>query len=215
LRSFATTAAVSPEDLFLDLPELPIPSHGALDAGVDCEEQGQPLPWLSIEPSPIYHGPTSSFPLTIHCLLFPNCEDCFFVEWRGPDLLSPLTYSEDVFGFLRSTLPGGPVRWLSTRLSITSRFSGQTVVDLPFTISPSNWSADSLSRFQLHVYDALLHWVSYWCRDASFDQFVVQLAIWPWRDRQQRGGIEHMEKNYSEISPLDPGFFVHNIISNF
>jgi hypothetical protein len=116
-----------------------------------------------------------------------------------------------VFAFLHSTLPG-KVSWLNTRLSITSRLSGQTVVDLPFRISPSEWCADSLSNFQLRVYDVLLHWVSHGHHGTSSDQFVLQLAIWPW---QQGAGIEHMEGNFSETSLLDPEFFVHNIISNF
>ncbi|CRL30648.1 unnamed protein product [Penicillium camemberti] len=214
LRNFGTTASIEPEDLPLGLPEIPIPSHVA-DAWDNCEELDRSLSWLSLQPSPIYYGPTS-FPLTIHCLLFSSCEDCCFVEWRGPDLFAPLTCSEDVFAFLHSTLPG-EVSWLNTRLSITSRLSGQTVVDLPFTISPSEWCADSLSSFQLRVYDVLLHWVSNWCqcRCTSLDQFVLQLAIWPWQDRQRGGEIEHMEGKLAETSLLDPGYFVHNIISNF
>ena len=211
MQNFETTAPTKPEDLFLSLPEIPIPH--IVDAWDGCEEQDRSLSWLPFPPSQIYYGPTS-FPLTIHCLLFPSWEDCCFVEWRGPDLFSTLTCSEDVFAFLHSTLPS-EMSWLNTRLSITSRLSGQTVVDLPFTISPSEWCADSLSNFQLRVYEVLLHWVSHGCQDASIDQFVLQLAIWPWRDRQQGAGIEHKEENFPETDLLDPGFFVYNIISNF
>jgi hypothetical protein len=199
---------MKPEDLFLGLAEVSNPSHTE-GAWNDGEEQDRLLPWLPFPPS-IYYGPTS-FPLTIHCLLFPSCEDCCFVDWRGPDLFSSLTCSEDVFAFLRSTLPG-EVSWLNTRLSITSRHSGQTVVDIPFVISQSEWCSDSLSSFQFRVYDVLLHWISHGYHDTTFDQYVLQLAIWPW---QQGAGTGHVEGTFLETSLLDPGFFVHNIISNF
>jgi hypothetical protein len=130
LRNFRLTAPVRPEDVTLGFPEASISSH-VVGAWNDCEEQDRPLPWLPFQPSPRYYGP-ASFPLTIHCLLFSSCEDCCFIEWRGPGLFSSLTCREDVFAFLHSTLPG-EVSWLNTSLTITSRLSGSRSLVRNFT----------------------------------------------------------------------------------
>lgn len=214
MRKFESADSTNSEELVLGLPELSIP-HLELDAGNGVEQRVQSLPRIPFRPSLFYCGPTG-LPLTIRCLLFPIRDPCCFVEWRGPDLFSPYTCSEDVFTFLNFLFPGEPVGWLNTRLSITSRLSGEIVVDLPFTILPSDIYTESLRCFQLLVNGVLMRLISCWCQDTCFNQFMLHLAIWPWQNRPQEGyAFEHREEGRSDKSLLEPEAFVQNIVGNF
>lgn len=215
MRKCESADSINSEDPISAPLEPSVRSPLAPDAGIALEQQVQPLPRPSFRPPLFRCGPTS-WPLNIHYLFFPTRDHRFFVEWKGPDLFSRCTSSEDVFTFLNFLFPGEPVIWLNTRLSIISRLSGEIVVDLPFTILRSNIYTESLRCFQLLFDSVLIHWISCWSRDTSFDQFVLELAIWPWQSPlQEEYTLEHREEDHLDQSLLEPEAFVQNIVGNF
>lgn len=163
-------------------------------------------------PSLPHSRSTCGLPLAVHCVLFSDGEGCFS-EWDGPDLFSSLTHTRDVFQFLSMALPGNPVLWLEVRLAIVSLLSGQAMVRPPFLLTPDDRDAGSLRYFQHHAEKYL----TYWCSDTGNDSAVLELALWPRRGQHVAciGYARTPAWSHPRTAPMDPDFFVENIVKNF
>lgn len=197
---------VAPEDVSLGSPPLLDPLI-SFPENLDAHQNGA----LSC----CYSRPANGLPPAVRCVLFSGDEDCCFVEWGGPDLLSSLTHTEDVFDYLSADLPGSPVTWLEVRMTIVRLLSGQTVVSLPFLLTPDDRGAGSLRFLQHQAERHLYSWHS--GLEGNFDPVVLELVLWPrYSQHLVRIGCRGTPPwSHPRTAPTDPRFFVENIVNNF
>lgn len=156
----------------------------------------------------LVHPPCAFLPV-LRCFIYPETEHDWFTEWTGPDLLSSLTHSEDIYGFIDAIWPGSTIAWLDLRVTM-SLLSGQVVVDRNFVLTRDNWYTDSLRYFQLQIDDIISPWRSEW----KLQQMVLELFLWP---RREHSAVQRALPTFigPQNAQLDPHFFVQNIVENF
>jgi hypothetical protein len=105
----------------------------------------------------------------IVCYLYSSGDNICFQEWRGPDLMSPSTCTEDVFLYLSAFLEKPD--WVDIKLCILDNEVDEMVAVYPFFLPRIESMLGSLSRVREIVQDVI----------ATLDvkKFYVRLSIRP------------------------------------
>jgi hypothetical protein len=147
----------------------------------------------------------------VKCFFHPNREDPSGFEWTGPDPLSALTQSEDIFLFMSAFFLAEEIYWVEFRLARLDQITGDMIGEHLFFLPRVESVMGNLRRIRGEMWDVISQTV------AGSMASSFRLSLWP--------RMEPLPySNHSPTSPLtalptmpplDPSFFVHNILANY
>ncbi|KAJ6019712.1 hypothetical protein N7522_001779 [Penicillium canescens] len=181
----------------------PPPVLAAADHDDVCQNQVSRFP-LSTEE-------TSHPPPKIECC-FSSYNNEYFLNWTGPDLLSPSSCTDDVFLYLSAFYPREKLDWADIRLYVLSNATEEVVATYPFFLPRTESILGNLSQVRQLVHDSIV--------SHDVENLHFRLIVRP--RSQEAPGSMGTKKTFSSyfrpvvpISPLDPYFFVQNIAGNY
>ena len=145
------------------------------------------------------------------CFFHPDREDPSGFEWTGPDPLSAFTQSEDIFLFMSAFFLKEEIRWVEVRLARLDQVTGDMIREHLFFLPRVESVMGNLCRIR----GQMLEIVSRTVAGSMASSF--RLSLWP--------RMEPLPySNHLAISPLtvlptmpplNPSFFVHNLLANY
>ncbi|KAJ5111809.1 hypothetical protein NUU61_001439 [Penicillium alfredii] len=154
-------------------------------------------------------------PMIEHYFSPDDTKRCFF-NWIGPDLLSPLTHTDDIFLHLSSFQPSDPVDWIDVRLSILNSGTEELVAEYPFFLPRIETMLGNLPRIREQIHGI----ITKYHHAKGSENVRFRLNLWPRKEtilKHVMGTTIPLSSAHAvkSVSPLDPGAFVQNIVGNF
>lgn len=104
---------------------------------------------------PLYTGKAIDHHSRIVCGFYSSGDSICLQEWRGPDLMSPSTCTEDVFLYLSASHILEKPDWVDIRLCILDNEANEMVAVYPFFLPRKESMLGSLPQVREQVQDVI------------------------------------------------------------
>jgi hypothetical protein len=147
----------------------------------------------------------------VKCFFHPNREDLSGFEWTGPDPLSALTQSEDIFLFMSAFFLAEEIYWVEFRLARLDQITGDMIGEHLFFLPRVETVMGNLRRIRGEMLDIISQTVP------ESMASIFRISLWPRMEPlpYSNHSIHSPLMALPTMPPLDPSFFVHNLLANY